>query len=73
VEEEFLTLANRKYIYYSMQFNVKTSSQHENATQSKEVAKIIFQAISDEKPEFRYAVGSCAVSLLEARSYQKEK
>ncbi len=56
-----------------MQFNVKTSSQHENATQSKEVAKIIFQAISDEKPEFRYAVGSCAVSLLEARSYQKEK
>jgi len=48
-------------------FNVKTSSQHENATQPEEVAKTIFQAISDEKPEFRYVVGNYAVSLLEAR------
>jgi NAD(P)-dependent dehydrogenase (short-subunit alcohol dehydrogenase family) len=48
-------------------FNVKTSSQHENATQPEEVAKTIFQAISDEKPEFRYVVGKFAVSLLEAR------
>ena len=48
-------------------FNVKTSSQHENATTPEEVAKTIFQAISDEKPEFRYVVGNYAVSLLEAR------
>ncbi len=48
-------------------FNAKTSSQHENATQPEEVAKTIFQAISDEKPEFRYVVGNFAVSLLEAR------
>jgi hypothetical protein len=47
--------------------SVKTSSQHENATQPEEVAKTIFQAISTEKPEFRYVVGNDAVSLLEAR------
>jgi NAD(P)-dependent dehydrogenase (short-subunit alcohol dehydrogenase family) len=48
-------------------FNVKTSSQHENATQPEEVAKTIIQAISVEKPEFRYVVGNYAVSLLETR------
>jgi short-subunit dehydrogenase len=48
-------------------FSVKTSSQHENATKPEEVAKTIFQAISTEKPEFRYVVGNDAVSLLEAR------
>ncbi len=46
---------------------VKTRSQHENATQPEEVAKTIVQAISTEKPEFRYVVGNDAVSLLEAR------
>ncbi len=40
---------------------------HENATQPEEVAKTIFQAISTEKPEFRYVVGKDAVGLLEAR------
>ena len=49
-------------------FSVKTRSQHEeNATQPEEVAKTIVQAISTEKPEFRYVVGNYAVSLLEAR------
>jgi NAD(P)-dependent dehydrogenase (short-subunit alcohol dehydrogenase family) len=50
-------------------FSVITSSQHENAIQPEEVAKTIFQAISTEKPEFRYyqLVGNDAVSLLEAR------
>jgi NAD(P)-dependent dehydrogenase (short-subunit alcohol dehydrogenase family) len=47
--------------------SAKTSSQHENATQPEEVAKTIYQAISIEKPEFRYVVGNDAVSLLEAR------
>ena len=49
--------------------SVKTNSQHEdkNATQPEEVAKTIVQAISTEKPEFRYVVGNDAVSLLEAR------
>jgi hypothetical protein len=48
-------------------FSVKTSSQHDNATQPEEVAKIIFQAISIEKPEFRYVDGNNAVTFLEAR------
>ena len=49
--------------------SVKTNSQHEaeNATQPEEVAKTIVQAISTEKPEFRYVVGNDAVGLLEAR------
>jgi NAD(P)-dependent dehydrogenase (short-subunit alcohol dehydrogenase family) len=49
--------------------SVKTNSQHEdkNATQPEEVAKTIVQAISTEKPEFRYVVGIDAVGLLEAR------
>jgi hypothetical protein len=38
-----------------------------NATQPEEVAKAIVQAISIEKPELRYVVGSDAVSLLGAR------
>jgi hypothetical protein len=48
-------------------FTVKTRLQHENAIQPEEVAKTIVQAISTEKPEFRYVVGKFAVSLLEAR------
>jgi NAD(P)-dependent dehydrogenase (short-subunit alcohol dehydrogenase family) len=48
-------------------FTVKTRLQHENAIQPEEVAKTIVQAISTEKPEFRYLVGKFAVSLLEAR------
>ena len=47
--------------------NAKITSAHENATQPEEVAKTIVHAISIEKPEFRYLVGSDAVSLLEAR------
>jgi NAD(P)-dependent dehydrogenase (short-subunit alcohol dehydrogenase family) len=49
--------------------SAKTNSQHEdkNATQPEEVAKTIVQAISTEKPEFRYVVGIDAVGLLEAR------
>jgi NAD(P)-dependent dehydrogenase (short-subunit alcohol dehydrogenase family) len=46
---------------------VKISSDHENATQPEEVAKVIVQAISTEKPEFRYVIGNDAVTLLEAR------
>jgi NAD(P)-dependent dehydrogenase (short-subunit alcohol dehydrogenase family) len=45
----------------------KISSDHENATQPEEVAKTIVKAISSEKPEFRYVVGSDAIGLLEAR------
>jgi NAD(P)-dependent dehydrogenase (short-subunit alcohol dehydrogenase family) len=46
----------------------KTNSQHEDAISPEEVAKTILQAISIEKPEFRYVVGNYAVSLLEARN-----
>jgi short-subunit dehydrogenase len=46
----------------------KTNSQHEDAIPPEEVAKTILQAISTEKPEFRYVVGNYAVSLLEARN-----
>lgn len=45
----------------------KISSDHENATQPEEVAKTIVQAILNEKPEFRYLVGSDAATLMEAR------
>ena len=45
----------------------KISSDHENATQQEEVAKTIVQAILSEKPEFRYLVGSDAVTLMQAR------
>ncbi len=49
--------------------SVKTNAQHEDemATQPEEVAKTIVQAISTEKPEFRYVVGNDAVGFLEAR------
>ena len=47
--------------------SAKISSDHENATQPEEVAKAIVDAISTEKPEFRYVVGNDAVSLSEAR------
>jgi hypothetical protein len=52
---------------YSDSKAIRTSSRHENATQLEEVAKTIIQAISIEKPEFRYVVGNDAVSLLEAK------
>lgn len=42
--------------------NDKISLQHENATQPEEVAKTIVQAISTDKPEFRYVIGNDAVS-----------
>jgi short-subunit dehydrogenase len=47
--------------------NDKTYSAHENATKPEEVSKIILEAISAEKPEFRYVVDRYAFSLLEAR------
>jgi NAD(P)-dependent dehydrogenase (short-subunit alcohol dehydrogenase family) len=49
-------------------FYDKTNSQHDDAIPPEEVAKTIFQAISIEKPEFRYVVGNYAASLLEARN-----
>jgi NAD(P)-dependent dehydrogenase (short-subunit alcohol dehydrogenase family) len=55
------------YSEFVQKVRVKISSDHENATQPEEVAKTIVQAISNEKPEFRYVVGSDAVTLLEAR------
>jgi NAD(P)-dependent dehydrogenase (short-subunit alcohol dehydrogenase family) len=48
--------------------SAKISSDHENATQPEEVAKAIVDAISTERPEFRYVVGNDAVSLSEART-----
>jgi NAD(P)-dependent dehydrogenase (short-subunit alcohol dehydrogenase family) len=47
--------------------SAKISSDHENATQPEEVAKTIVDAILSGKPEFRYVVGTDAISLLEAR------
>lgn len=55
------------YSELAQKVNVKIASQHENATPPEEVAKIIVQAILTEKPEFRYVVGTDAISLLEAR------
>jgi NAD(P)-dependent dehydrogenase (short-subunit alcohol dehydrogenase family) len=55
------------YSEFVQKVRVKISSDHENATQPEEVAKVIVQGISSEKPEFRYVVGSDAVNLLEAR------
>jgi NAD(P)-dependent dehydrogenase (short-subunit alcohol dehydrogenase family) len=55
------------YSEFVQKVRVKISSDHENATQPEEVAKTIVQAISSEKPEFRYVVGTDAVTLLEAR------
>ena len=47
--------------------SAKIGSDHKNATQPEEVAKAIVDAISTERPEFRYVVGNDAVSLSEAR------
>ena len=55
------------YSEFVQKVRVKISSDHENATQPEEVAKIIVQTILTEKPEFRYVVGSDALNLLEAR------
>ena len=55
------------YLELVKKFNDKTYSVHENATHPEEVAEDIFQAISAEKPEFRYVVGKYADSLLKAR------
>ena len=55
------------YPEFVQKVRVKISSQQQNATQPEEVAKTIVKAISSEKPEFRYVVGSDAIGLLEAR------
>jgi short-subunit dehydrogenase len=49
-------------------FYDKTKSQHDWAISPEEVAKTILQAISNDKPEFRYVVGNYASSLLETRN-----
>ena len=49
-------------------FYDKTNSQHDDAISPEEVAKIMLQAISNDKPEFRYVVGNYAASLLETRN-----
>ena len=58
---------NSPYSEFVRKVRFKISSDHENATQPEEVAKTIVQAILSEKPEFRYVVGSDAVTLMEAR------
>ena len=55
------------YFEFVQKVRSKISSDHENATQPEEVAKTIVQAILNEKPEFRYVVGSDAVTLMQAR------
>jgi short-subunit dehydrogenase len=55
------------YFEFVRKVSSKISSDHENATQPEEVAKTIVQAILSEKPEFRYVVGSDAVTLMQAR------
>jgi short-subunit dehydrogenase len=55
------------YSEFVQKVRVKISSDHENATQPEEVAKTIVQAISNEKPEFRYVIGTDAVTLMQAR------
>jgi NAD(P)-dependent dehydrogenase (short-subunit alcohol dehydrogenase family) len=55
------------YFEFVRKVRSKISSDHENATQPEEVAKTIVQAILSEKPEFRYVVGSDAVTLMQAR------
>ena len=55
------------YFEFVRKVRSKISSDHENATQPEEVAKTIIQAILSEKPEFRYVVGSDAVTLMQAR------
>ena len=58
---------NSPYSEFVRKVRFKISSDHENATQPEEVAKTIVQAILSEKPEFRYVVGSDAVTLMQAR------
>ena len=48
-------------------FYDKTKS-HDDAMPPEEGAKTIFQAISNDKQEFRYVVGNYAASLLETRN-----
>jgi NAD(P)-dependent dehydrogenase (short-subunit alcohol dehydrogenase family) len=55
------------YFEFVRKIRYKISSDHENATQPEEVAMTIGQAILSEKPEFRYVVGSDAVTLMRAR------
>ena len=55
------------YFEFVRKVRYKISSDHENATQPEEVAMTIGQAILSEKPEFRYVVGSDAVTLMQAR------
>ena len=55
------------YAEFVRKVKFKISSDHENATQPEEVAKTIVQSILSEKPEFRYVVGSDAVTLMQAR------
>lgn len=55
------------YFEFVRKVRSKISSDHENATQPEEVAKTILQAVLSEKPEFRYVVGSDAVTLMQAR------
>ena len=45
----------------------RTMNQPSNHPQPEEVAKTIVQAILSQKPEFRYVVGSDAVTLMQAR------
>jgi NAD(P)-dependent dehydrogenase (short-subunit alcohol dehydrogenase family) len=55
------------YFEFVRKVRSKISSDHENATQPEEVAKTIVQAVLSEKPEFRYVVGTDAVTLMQAR------
>ena len=55
------------YFAWMQKFYDKTKSKHDDAIHPEEVAKTIFQAISNDKTEFRYVVGNYAASLLETR------
>ena len=55
------------YFEFVRKVRSKISSDHENATQPEEIAKTIVQAVLSEKPEFRYVVGTDAVTLMQAR------
>jgi len=59
---------NSPYSALVQKFYDKTKSQHDDAISPEEVAETIFQAISNDKPEFRYVVGNYAASLLETRN-----
>ncbi len=55
------------YFEFVRKVRSKISSDHENATQPEEVVKTIVQAVLSQKPEFRYVVGTDAVTLMQAR------